>query len=227
MRFSNQNGCTITDEWTYMGMRVIWMENELLRIGILPDRGSDIFEFRYKPSDLNLLLNLPGRLRDVKSDFSQMRSTESQFEDYYYGGWQEIFPNSKPFSYRGASLGQHGEVSLIPWQYDILDRGSEKVSVRFSCSPVRMPLKVEKTISLVAGSSTLVIEERMTNRGSSSMDLMWGHHIAFGLPFVEDELRIMSNATTITSEPLMPERLTFIIIALRLCRSLLFSKGSD
>jgi hypothetical protein len=41
--------CTISDEWAYKDMKVIFLENEYLRIGILAGRGSDIFEFTYKP----------------------------------------------------------------------------------------------------------------------------------------------------------------------------------
>ena len=204
MRMGHIHGCSISDEWTYKGMRVIWMENELLRIGILPDRGADIFEFRYKPADMNLLLSMPDRLRNINTDFSQMRDTQNQFEDHYYGGWQEVLPNSKPFNYRGASLGQHGEVSLIPWEYDILERDMDNVSVRLMASPLRMPLRIEKTITLEAGSNEIKISETLINTGSTALDIMWGHHIALGLPFIEDELKITTNADSIISEPQMP-----------------------
>ena len=111
-----QNRCTISDEWTLNKMRVVWMENDLIKVGVLVGRGSDIFEFRYKPFDVNLLLRLPTDLVNPQQMVSQIRSTENQMEDYYYGGWQEALPNSAPFNYRGAQLGQHGEVWMIPWK---------------------------------------------------------------------------------------------------------------
>jgi hypothetical protein len=30
--------CSVSDDWTYKGMKVIFLENEHLRIGILADR---------------------------------------------------------------------------------------------------------------------------------------------------------------------------------------------
>ena len=54
--------CKISDDWAYKGMKVIFLENECLRIGILAGRGSDIFEFKYKPFDLDFLLRLPSKL---------------------------------------------------------------------------------------------------------------------------------------------------------------------
>ncbi len=205
MRLGEQTGCTINDAWTFRGMRVVWLENEFLRIGILPDRGSDIFEFRYKPEDLNILLNLPGRLRNLTTDFSQLRDTQNQFEDHYYGGWQEVLPNSPAFNYRNASLGQHGEVSLIPWEYDLIDTSSERVSIRLTGRPIRFPISIEKTITLIRGQRQIEIAEKLQNESNTNLDLMWGHHIALGLPFVEDELHIETNATHITSEPEMPD----------------------
>ena len=209
MRFGKISGCTITGEWTFRGMRVVWMENEWLRIGILPDRGSDIFEFRYKPRDINLLLNMPGRLRNPVKEFSQMRDTKNQFEDHYYGGWQEILPNSPSFKYRNASLGQHGEISLIPWEWHIVKDSADEVSVRLKGRPLRLPLTVEKTISLKKGEREISIDERLTNEGNTDLDIMWGHHIALGLPFVEDELNITTNASHIVSEPEMPDMRRF------------------
>ena len=82
--------CSISDDWTYKDMKVVWLENDYLKIGILVGRGSDIFEFRYKPLDCDFMLRLAKGIRNPLQDFSQMRNTPNQFEDYYYGGWQEI-----------------------------------------------------------------------------------------------------------------------------------------
>lgn len=140
---SNQD-CSVTDDWSLKGMKVVYLENAFLRIGILADRGSDIFEFKYKPLDLDFLLRLDKGIQNPAQVFSQMRDTHNQSEDYYYGGWQEILPNSPSFNYRGASLGLHGEVSLIPWKYAIVKNTAEEVAVKFWTRPLRMPLLIEK-----------------------------------------------------------------------------------
>ena len=43
--------CSISDDWNYKDMKVVWLENDYLRIGVLAGRGSDILEFRFKPLD--------------------------------------------------------------------------------------------------------------------------------------------------------------------------------
>ena len=197
----HKQACTISDDWTYKGMKVIFLENEYLRIGILAGRGSDIFEFKYKPLDLDFLLRLPKGIKNPAHDFSQMRNTANQFEDYYYGGWQEILPNSPVFNYRGALLGLHGEVSLIPWEYAILKDSEEEVAVKLWTRPLRMPILIEKILSMNKDDSKLVITEKLTNEGNTHLDVMWGHHIAFALPFLNKGASIETNAKTMEAEP--------------------------
>lgn len=203
------NKCTISDDWMYKNMPVVWMENDFLRIGILAGRGSDIFEFRYKPKDVDFMLRLAKGIVNPNVDFSQQRNTSNQFEDYYYGGWQEILPNSPGFNYRGAVLGQHGEVSLTPWKYAIIENTPEKVSVKLWTRPLRIPLLIEKTLTLVADKATLFIDEKLTNESATHLDIAWGHHIAFGLPFLEDGAKITTNARTFYADPSMPPHRRF------------------
>ena len=54
------HGCRISDGWRYEGMQTLILENELLRVVVLVDKGSDIIEFRYKPRDLDFLFFAPG-----------------------------------------------------------------------------------------------------------------------------------------------------------------------
>ncbi len=201
--------CSISDDWTYKQMPVIWMENDFLRIGILAGRGSDIFEFRYKPRDVDFLLRLHKGIKNPNLDFSQLRDTNNQFEDYYYGGWQEILPNSPAFNYRGAALGQHGEVSLTPWKHAILENTPEKVVLKLWTRPLRVPILIEKTLTLVAGNATLSIAERLTNESRTALDVAWGQHIAFGLPFLKEGANISTNARKFEAETGMPEHRRF------------------
>jgi galactose mutarotase-like enzyme len=206
--FANRK-CTISDDWTYKGMKIIWMENDFLKIGILAGRGSDIFEFRYKPLDLDFMLRLPKEIHNPQQIFSQMRDTPNQFEDYYYGGWQEILPNSPGFTYRGASLGQHGEISLTPWKHAIKKNSIEKISVTLYTRPLRIPIRIEKTLTMVYDEATLYIEENLVNESKTKLDVIWGHHVAFGLPFLKDGIEIETNATKFFSDPIIANQRRF------------------
>lgn len=179
-------GCWVSDQWTFNGLKTIILENELLRIVILVDKGTDIVEFRYKPSDVDVLLQMPAGVRNPKQDVPSAPNSGT-FLDYFSGGWNEVLPNGGPFvNYRGAELGQHGEISLVPWRYAILKQSADQVIVRFNVDAIRTPFSVEKTITLNQNEAKLHIEETLTNRASETVHCMWGQHIAFGCPFLEE-----------------------------------------
>src|SRR5690606_21303498 len=48
------------------------------------------------------------------------------------------------------------------------------------------------------------IEEEMTNDADTDLEIMWGQHIASGLPFLEDGVAVETNARSFTTEPEMP-----------------------
>jgi hypothetical protein len=180
------HGCRISAAWKVDGLQTLILENELLRVTVLAGRGSDIVEFRYKPLDLDFLFASPNGLRNP-ARIIPSAYTDSPFLDYYQGGWNDILPNGGPgVVYQGAALGQHGEISLIPWEYAIDLDTPERVSARLWTRPLRTPFFVEKTLSMEPGRAALKITERVTNEGGQPVQLMWGQHIAFGRPFLDE-----------------------------------------
>jgi galactose mutarotase-like enzyme len=167
-------------------MRTLILENELLRVVVLVDKGSDIIEFRYKPHDLDFLFFSPAGLRNPATNLPSAPSI-GPFLDYFSGGWNEILPNGGPHvNYKGAELGQHGEISLIPWEYALLEDSPDRVAARLWVRPIRTPFFLEKTLSMTPGRAALMIEEHLVNEGGEPLHLMWGQHIAFGRPFLEE-----------------------------------------
>lgn len=196
--------CLISDAWTYHGMRTLILENELLRVVVLVDRGSDIIEFRYKPMDLDYLYHMPGSVRNPATNMPSAYSNKP-FIDFYTGGWNEILPNGGPFvTYQGAELGQHGEVSLLPWDYAIIENIPERVVVKLWVRPIRTPLFLEKILTFESGKAILNIEEHLTNEAGVPFPVMWGQHIAFGNEFLFEGGRIDTPAKKFIVHEAMP-----------------------
>lgn len=179
-------GCRLT-EYIYRGLRTLSLENELLRVSILADKGSDIFEFLYKPLDVDFMWRSPWGVRNPAAFIPTTHTAVSSFLDYYEGGWQDCMPTGgNPAEYRGFPFGAHGETPTLPWQYSIMEDTPERVAVRFWVRTVRTPFYVEKLIWLEGGKAVLHFEETITNEGRIGLELMWGQHPAFGPPFLDE-----------------------------------------
>ncbi|MFI6324557.1 DUF4432 family protein [Nonomuraea sp. NPDC050556] len=171
------------------GMRAVVLENEFLRVTVLADKGGDVVEFLYKPTDTDYVWLSPQGLRE---DARHLAADDvGAFIDHYEGGWQEIFPNGgAPSTYQGARLAQHGEVATLPWDYTIVADAPESVSVRLRVRTRRLPYELEKTFTLAKGSKALEVRSEARNASDQELHAMWGQHIVFGPPFLKPGRRI-------------------------------------
>ena len=173
------------------GLNTIIMENDILRIEILVDKGTDIVEFLYKPKDIDFMWRGPMPFHNFPKMIATTPGKLGSFLDYYPGGWQEVFPNGGiPCEYKGAVLGLHGEVALLPWKFNVLEDTPDKISIEFEIKTTRTPFTLRKTLRLEKSIPTLFIEEEVINEANESMDFMWGHHPAFGKPFLSPDCHI-------------------------------------
>jgi hypothetical protein len=179
-------GCRINDDYTYRGMRVMVMENDLLRISLLLDKGTTIYEYLYKPLDIDFMfLNNQG----VRNPNRLPTNAHSLgfLTDVYDGGWHEQLPNSgNPSNFAGTEQGLHGEVCLLPWRWSVLEDTPERISARFWVRTYRTPFLLEKKLTLERGKAILSIEERVTNESNVAQHFMWGHHPTLGEAFLDE-----------------------------------------
>src|SRR5450830_669530 len=121
-------GCMLNTELFYKNLRIAVLENEYLRISVLIGKGTDIFEFLYKPKDIDYMWLSPFGINSASKFIPTVSSSEGNFMDFYEGGWQEIIPNfGKGGIYNNVEEGLHGEVCLIPWQYQIIEDNPKKI----------------------------------------------------------------------------------------------------
>ena len=192
-------------DYAASGYRTLALENAQVRVEVLADKGSDIVGFLHKPSDTDFMWHRPGGLRAAPLESTPRGVDEFVFVDAYEGGWQECFPNGgQSVAYKGTQLPFHGELLAAPFGVEVLEDTPEVVSVRLSAETMRTPFRLEKTLTLRAEGAVLEIDERLENLAEEPFEVMWGHHPAFGTPFVDDSCRIdlpACKGTTARSEP--------------------------
>lgn len=195
-------GCRVSDAWTYRGLKTVILENELIRVTVLADKGADIQSFVHKLTDTEFMWRTPWGVRDPNTTVSPTGDPSSVWLDYYEGGWQTVVPHGG-YSDRvyNADFGIHGDVNLIPWDVQIVEDTAERVSVKFSAKSVRMPMAVEKTLTVSAGSTTLSVDESVTNEGEEDLEIVWLEHIAIGPPIMSDNSRLFVPESDLLSHP--------------------------
>lgn len=179
-------GCRL-HEFVYKGLKTVFIENEKIRVGIIVDRGTDIFEFWYKSKNVDFMWR---SFRGVKGSifFPGSCAKEGNILDFYHGGWQELFPNAGDAGkYKGAYLPFHGELYSSPWDYQVIYNEPEEVIIKFYVRTYRTYYLIEKKLIIKSKVPVLYIDESITNESRETQDFMWGHHPAFGPPFLSKD----------------------------------------
>lgn len=188
----------ITESRLLCGYRTVVFENDLMSATVLPEKGADIHALVYKPRAMDVLWKSPWGVKQTAGTAGVAAGdSEAAWMDIYPGGWQEIFPNGGDAClYKGARLSFHGEASVSEWDYSIVRSQGSAVEAVFTVRLARSPFVLRRTMRLEAGRAELVISERVTNQGEEELQFMWGHHPAYGAPFLGAGCRLEVGATT-------------------------------
>lgn len=188
--FSRQNGARVSDKLFYKDLRLVVIENDVLRVVVTPDKGADIVSFVDKATGVDVMLRLPTGLRSPKSEVA-LTDREHTLFSYYEGGWQELFPVGSSFGkYHKADMPVHGETPLLSWDHAILEDSPSRVSVEFRVRTLLTPFELKRRMTVDASSPEVWIEETVENLSTMDLEYMWGHHPAFGAPFLSGDCRI-------------------------------------
>ncbi len=175
---------------SYKDEDAVILENDELRVTVVPKRGAKTASIFYKPGSREILWQLEGN-RYKKGGYGD------NYVDAECSGFDDMFPSINRcfygrFPWAGTEIPDHGEVWGIPWSFDSEDG---KLSLRVY--GVRLPYLLEKTVYL--DGSRLKMEYRASNLSAFDMDFLWAAHPLFqGSPGMElivpDSMKKIVNA---------------------------------
>jgi Domain of unknown function (DUF4432) len=180
------------------GWAELALENDWLRVTILPEKGADIVGFEHKATGIDPLFRAPWGLQPPESP-PREGSDGHAFLANYEGGWQELFPNTgDPCTYGGKPIPFHGEVATLPW-----DCEAREAELHCTVRCRGMPLRLTRRMRLEG--TTLTLEETVENEGTEPTQFVWGHHCVVGPPFLERGCKLRVSGRTIETIPEMWE----------------------
>ncbi|MCI8526288.1 MAG: aldose 1-epimerase [Oscillospiraceae bacterium] len=182
-------GCRLR-RYTWNQVEMLSLENQAVKVVLALGKGADIVEFVHKATDVDCMWHSFNELKNI-NHIPSVSARGGSFLDAYAGGWQELFPTyGAPADFRGGEIGIHGEACIYPWDCRALTDTPECVEVLLTLRTIRSPFLLEKRVKLLENDPTLYLHQRVTNLGSTEQAFMWGHHPAFGFPFLDESVRI-------------------------------------
>lgn len=176
------------------------LSSDALRVDLDPGRGCDILSVVDARTGIDVLYSTPWRERAgaIRAGEQAPLSADSvdSWMEQYRGGWQTLCPNAgPPRAYDGATLGFHGEASVVPWT--VLRSDAASASLRIELFTV--PLVIERTV-VVEGSSLQLVDV-LTNTSAAPIVVDYSNHPAFGGAFLDAACTVDTNASTFVTDP--------------------------
>lgn len=163
----------VAEGWSLHGIPALVLENAALRVTLLPELGGHVLELVDKEADRNLLWSNPRTL-------PRRAPYGTHFDDWWSGGWDEIFPTGDRADLHGEKLPYMGELWSVPW---MAQGGSaqDRAWVLATGLATIAPARFERTLELRGDEPVLRARYRVTNLDVRPLPFLWGIHPAFAV----------------------------------------------
>jgi hypothetical protein len=158
-----------SDAWTLHGLRALVLENRSLRVTVLPELGGKIWSIVSKPHDREMLWHNP-RVLPRTAHYGAM------YDNWFCGGWDDIFPNDFPVEIDGELYPDHGEVWSLPATWRVEHQSAESVSISLEHRGIALPTRFRKVLTLRNDDPSLHLRYEIGNEGSEPLDVHWKSH---------------------------------------------------
>lgn len=168
------HGVRIDTNWHYAGLRALVLENSHLRLTILPELGGKLWSLIHKPFDREVFWH-------NRRSGPRPAAYGAAYDDWFCGGWDELFPNDAPATVAGDSYPDHGEWWSMPFEWELTTRTPDEVTIHLWRGGVITNTVVERRLTLRAGEAHFRTQYRIHNAGPKPLDFLWKLHPALAI----------------------------------------------
>lgn len=163
----------IDTESIWRGMRAVHIENRFFRAVFLPELGGKLWSLIDKISDREVLWHNP-RTPPRPAFYG------AAYDDWFCGGWDELFPNDAPTNVTGDLYPDHGEWWAMPFDWH-LEQAAQRVTLVLSRRGVATDTTVTKRITIEADYPSFRIEYALQNHQPTPLEYLWKLHPALAI----------------------------------------------
>jgi galactose mutarotase-like enzyme len=161
----------LSKDWSFNGTQALVLENGHLRVVVLPELGGKIWQITHLRSGRDLLWHNP-RTTARPVPFG------SVYDDVFFGGWDELFPNDVPEELAGEPFPDHGELWASSWEWQVDQDGPDAVRVTMSLQTPVSACRFTKVLTLRDGQAQLTVSWVVANEGTRDLPYLWKQHVA-------------------------------------------------
>jgi hypothetical protein len=157
--------------WSFHGFDAWILENAALRVSVIPELGGKVLEIIDKAADRDLLWHNP-RIPPRRAPY------RAEFDDWWCGGWDEVFPTGDVARLDGEALPYMGELWSVPWDAVAADAEEGARAISMSVAGIMAPVRFERRLELRGDEPILRVQYRLVSLAARPVPFVWGIHPA-------------------------------------------------
>jgi hypothetical protein len=161
----------VDTDWSYRGIPAVVISNKWLRVVMLPELGGKIWQITDLRNGRDLLWQNPRLL-------AHRVPIGTGYDDVFFGGWDELFPNDEPEVLDGDPYPDHGELWTALWQVKVLDDGPDVARITLTTATPISCCHLSKTITVHRDEPQIHLSWRIHNAGLRELPYLWKQHVA-------------------------------------------------
>jgi galactose mutarotase-like enzyme len=160
-------------EARWEGLDALVLENAALRVTVVPALGGHVAELVDVAAATDLLWRNP-RLTPRPAPFG------AWFDDWWSGGWDEIFPSGDQGRLHGETLPYMGELWCVPW-HATAGAGVSAAWIEAGVDTTIAAARFQRRLELRGDEPVLRARYRIENLDLRPLPFTWGIHPAFAV----------------------------------------------
>ncbi len=157
----------------WAGLDAITLDNGALRVTVVPELGGHVAELVDLEGGADLLWRNP-RLTPRPAPYG------AWFDDWWSGGWDEVFPSGDQGRLHGEQLPYMGELWCTPWEVGF-GRDPDSAWIDGMVQTTIAPARFERRLELRADEPVLRVHYRIESLDVRPLPFTWGIHPAFSV----------------------------------------------
>ena len=153
--------------------QVLTLENSEIRLVVRPDLGGRIDQLDDLKTGHSWLWHPP----HYNAEKTRSLTVGVSFDDYWTGGWDEVFPNDAAGTFQGRNLADHGELWSQRWK--VLAETPLSLTLGYQCQTV--PIWVEKIIQVDENQPAASLVYNFQNQSEEQIPCLFKHHAAIAI----------------------------------------------
>lgn len=199
----------ISESTTHGALPSVVLENDAVRVTVLPGRGGEIHQIRNRASGLEYLLVDAAETERFAEDLSA--GTAGRDEDYLFNGFLTMFPNAGTAAQvDGRDYEFHGDIRHVAWDYRI-GHDEPDTPIYLSGRSRSVPAVLNRRLALDSSRALISVTDELVfvgDRDELPIPYIYGLHPYFGRPLLDEGTQLRVGAQTVATLPSRSERVS-------------------